>query len=44
MHLTSKSEKEESLDEIPGVDLGFREGGVGIEIGAQVKRQPKNFG
>ena len=26
-----------------GADLGFREGGVGVEIGARAKRAPENF-
>ena len=27
-----------------GADLGFREGGVGVEIDVRVKRAPENFG
>ena len=27
----------------PGVDLGFREGGVGVEKGARAKGVPENF-
>ena len=26
-----------------GEDLGFREGGVGVEIGVRAKRAPENF-
>ena len=29
---------------ISGADLGFREGGVGVEIDARAKRAPENFG
>ena len=28
----------------PGADLGFREEGVGVEIGARAKRSPEDFG
>ena len=27
----------------PGADLGFREGGVGVEIGERAKRARENF-
>ena len=31
-------------DLLSGADLGFREGGVDVEIDARAKRAPENFG